>query len=202
MWSIDVLLDLGFTPFLAVAAFAWLARRGRLVGALLALASMLSFLVALFVTIGTYPWDAFRFTQSGMTLGFGSVGIAMVDIVRRRPRRARPWLWSGVVALTLIAGGGYLAGTGAWGEFMNRSEGEQFALDVELTRRVVASSEAPPRPLVAPGATDWSDCTGATQHPSRSTLWRTAGSRRSAATGTGTIGCISRSTRRPTAHSS
>ncbi len=158
MWSLQFLLDVGFTPILALAAFAWLARRGHVLGALLALTALASFGLTALVTLRTYPWDMFRFTQSGMAFGYAAAAVAATDAATLLPggsrRRIAGALAAGLVALAAC---GYVASAFAWPELATRREGRDYALDLQLVPRLVAQSETTPRVLVAPGALDWFD---------------------------------------------
>ena len=158
MWSMAFLLDVGFTPILALAAFAWLARRGVVLGALLALAALTSFGFLALVTLRTYPWDMFRFAQSGMAFGYAATAVAAADVATAMGPGRRRRLASALAAgLILVAAGGYVASALAWPELAARREGRDYALDLGLIPQLVRQSEVPPRLLVAPGALDWFD---------------------------------------------
>ncbi len=155
MWSLDFLLDVGFTPLLALAAFAWLARRRSLLGSLLAASALLSFGVVAVVTVATYPWDTYRFTQSGMVLGYAAAGVAIVDVAGLAAVRVRRFIWTAIAVGVLVASSAYLASAAAWPELAARREGADYALDIQLTSELAVASESAPRLLVVPGATDW-----------------------------------------------
>ena len=158
MWSMTFLLDVGFTPILALAAFGWLARRGQVLGALLALAALTSFGLTALVTLRTYPWDMFRFTQSGMAFGYAAATVAVVDAVTALRPGVRPKLVTVLAAgLVTVGAGGYAASALTWPELAARREGRDYALDLHLIPRLATRSETPPRLLVAPGALDWFD---------------------------------------------
>ena len=158
MWSVTFLLDVGFTPILALAAFGWLARRGQVLGALLALTALASFGLTALVTLRTYPWDMFRFTQSGMAFGYAAAAVAAVDAATLLGPGTRRKVGTALTAgLVTVAVGGYAASSLAWPELAARREGRDYALDLQMIPRLVAQSETPPRLLVAPGALDWFD---------------------------------------------
>lgn len=154
MWSPAFWFDVGFTPLLAVAALLWCARRGRLLGGLLALAALASFAVTATVTLTTYPWDTFRFTQAGMVLGYAAAGIAAGDALAHASRAWRRRGWAMVAGLAVIACGGLLASALVWPDLAARREGADYAMDAQLTSALVARDPTA-RVLVAPGATDW-----------------------------------------------
>ena len=158
MWWMTFLLDVGFTPILALAAFAWLARRGHVLGALLALTALASFSLTALVTLRTYPWDMFRFTQSGMAFGYAAAAVAVVDAATAlRPGVRRKLATVLAAGLVMLGVGGYAASALAWPELAARREGRDYALDMQLIPRLTAESTTPPRLLVAPGALDWFD---------------------------------------------
>ena len=158
MWSMPFLLDVGFTPILALAAFGWLARRGHVLGALLALTALASFGLTALVTLRTYPWDMFRFTQSGMAFGYAAAAVAVADAVSSLEPGVRRRLATALAAgMVTLAAGGYAASALAWPELAARREGRDYALDLRLIPALVAASETRPRLVVAPGALDWFD---------------------------------------------
>ena len=158
MWSLAFLLDVGFTPILALAAFGWLARRGHVLGALLALTALASFGLTALVTLRTYPWDMFRFTQSGMAFGYAAAAVAATDAATSLPAGSRRRIARALAAgLVGVAACGFVASAFVWPELATRREGRDYALDLLLVPRLVAQSETTPRVLVAPGALDWFD---------------------------------------------
>ena len=158
MWSMPFLLDVGFTPILALVAFGWLARRGHVLGALLALTALASFGLTALVTLRTYPWDMFRFTQSGMAFGYAAAAVAVADAVSSLEPGVRRRLATALAAgMVTLAAGGYAASALAWPELAARREGRDYALDLRLIPALVAASETRPRLVVAPGALDWFD---------------------------------------------